>query len=376
MPARRFLWAIVIIIVLVIAGAASYRLFGFQIMRILLVPRDVISAQAPPPAPDYAKVSSWQARPDIKDNPALFAPNGYAVAPKPGVALFFVTPTGFINRSHWNAPVDDKDMNKLLDMMLRAQGSVFNGVAAIYAPRYRQATFGAFLTDRPDAQIALDLAYSDVLRAFDAFIAQIPADQPIILAGHSQGALHLMRLMKERVAGTPLANRIVAAYVIGWPVSEQADLPAMGLPACTAPEQAGCVLSWQSFADPAETQDLRAMFDRGTGLAGKPRVGTTMLCTNPLLGRATNDVALPARNLGALEPDAAKDGKPLPGGTIGAACRADGYLDIGEPPAGFGMYVLPGNNYHVYDYSLFWANVRADAEARVDTFLSKALKQP
>jgi hypothetical protein len=30
--------------------------------------------------------------------------------------------------------------------------------------------------------------------------------------------------------------------------------------------------------------------------------------------------------------------------------------------------VLPGNNYHVFDYSLFWANVRADAERRLKAF--------
>ena len=40
---------------------------------------------------------------------------------------------------------------------------------------------------------------------------------------------------------------------------------------------------------------------------------------------------------------------------------------IGDPPA-LGGYVLPGNNYHVYDYSLFWANVRADAARRLATF--------
>jgi hypothetical protein len=27
--------------------------------------------------------------------------------------------------------------------------------------------------------------------------------------------------------------------------------------------------------------------------------------------------------------------------------------------------VLPGNNYHVYDYALFWAAIRRDAERRL-----------
>jgi hypothetical protein len=38
---------------------------------------------------------------------------------------------------------------------------------------------------------------------------------------------------------------------------------------------------------------------------------------------------------------------------------------IGPPPGEIGTYVLPGNNYHVFDYSLFWANVRADAARRI-----------
>jgi hypothetical protein len=33
--------------------------------------------------------------------------------------------------------------------------------------------------------------------------------------------------------------------------------------------------------------------------------------------------------------------------------------------------VLPGNNYHVFDYALFWSNVRADAEARLASFLAR-----
>jgi hypothetical protein len=43
---------------------------------------------------------------------------------------------------------------------------------------------------------------------------------------------------------------------------------------------------------------------------------------------------------------------------------------IGEGPD-LGPLVLPGNNYHVYDYSLFWANIRADAARRTAAFLAK-----
>jgi len=44
-----------------------------------------------------------------------------------------------------------------------------------------------------------------------------------------------------------------------------------------------------------------------------------------------------------------------------------GFLSIGEP-VNLGGYVLPGNNYHVFDYSMFWVNVRNDAARRFATF--------
>jgi len=49
---------------------------------------------------------------------------------------------------------------------------------------------------------------------------------------------------------------------------------------------------------------------------------------------------------------------------VSARCGPQGFLLIGSPPS-LGSYVLPGNNYHVYDIPLFWANLRADVAARV-----------
>ena len=41
-----------------------------------------------------------------------------------------------------------------------------------------------------------------------------------------------------------------------------------------------------------------------------------------------------------------------------------GLLMIGDPPD-LGPGVLPGNNYHVYDIPLFWANLKADVTRRL-----------
>ncbi len=330
--ARKFLYLVVGLIVFALAATFAYRFWGIELLRQAMVPSaDVARLSAPG---DYGKADLWLARPDKPGNPALWAPEGFQPAENPPAAVFFVHPTSFLDRTQWNAPLNDVAANARAELFLRGQASAFNSSGLVWAPRYRQATFGAFLTSKTQAQQALDFAYRDVLAAFDQFLKEA-GNRPIILAGHSQGALHLSRLLVDRVAGKPLAKRIVAAYVVGWPVS--------------------------ITADPSLIVDT---FDQTNGFTGQPRKGTPMVCTNPLTGKP-NDGAPVEANLGGLLPSRDLSSAVLQKNLVPARCDGRGFLMIGNSPPDLGPYVLPGNNYHVFDYSLFWANVRADAERRL-----------
>lgn len=360
--ARKFLYIVAFLTALVIVAAIVFRIWGNDLIRWRFVPGTTFEARASLPADAYDVPQMWYARPGLEKSPASWTPAGYH--PKPGgAAIFFIHPTSYLERDHWNASLDDKEANERAELFLRGQASAFNGAGDIWAPRYRQAAFGAFLTTAPDAGRALDVAYRDVAQAFDVFLRGIGPDRPIVLAGHSQGALHLMRLLKDRVAGKPLAKRIAAAYVVGWPISRTADLPALGLPECTARDQRGCVLSWGSFAEPADPTLILDTFDATIGLTGQARRGTRIVCTNPLTGTADADAPASA-NLGTLFPAGDMSGATIERGKVPARCAGRGFLLIGEAPQ-LGPYVLPGNNFHVYDYALFWANVRADVARRL-----------
>ncbi|MEA3038828.1 MAG: hypothetical protein QOE79_1341 [Sphingomonadales bacterium] len=364
MLARRFLWIVAGLTLLVMLGAIGYRLFERQLMKLAMVPTARFEVPAGPGAPDYAGKSGWIARPDIGGNASLWTPPGVSRPAGVRAAVFFLHPTSYLEKAHWNAPLDDRESQWRARLFVQSQASAFNSVGEVWAPKYRQATFGAFLTSKSDAQKALDFAYRDVRAAFDYFLAHVPPDRPIVLAAHSQGSLHLVRLLAERVAGTALARRIVAVYAVGWPISVTADLPRLGLPACEAPGQPRCILSWQSFAEPADPKMITDVFDASTGLTGAPRRGSPMLCVNPLTG--TRDADAPANaNLGTLVPNADLTAGTLTRPGVPARCDVRGFLLIGDAPPALGPYVLPGNNYHVYDYALFWPNVRADAEARL-----------
>ncbi len=353
--ARKFLWLIAILTGLVIVAAIVWRMFAEPLIRFAFVPSDSYAESELAPQPDYQRKENWVARPDIPGNPALWTPIGYSAAPKPAAAVFFVSPTAWLGRSRWNAPLDDADTNDRLNRFTQMQASVFNGVAEVWVPRYRQATFGAFLQPGPDAAQALVLAYTDVERAFDVFLASQPADRPIILAGHSQGSLHLLHLLKTRRA--VLGDRLVAVYAPGWAVVSPDDGAALGLPACTATSQSGCLLSWQSYAADGELEKALAALAGVPDLNGKPIGTRPMLCVNPLTGGPGS--AGPNANAGMLSGDELLPHK------VGASCNPRGLLLISPTPKDAGPYVLPGGNFHVYDYSLFWANLRADVEARL-----------
>lgn len=364
MCARRFLIVIFVLTLLVVVAAFAIFQFGGDVLLRSATPQGHFQARAAGDRPDYSNAGSWVARPGNADDPSRWLPEGYAAQPASGTAaIFYIHPTTYLDRDRWNAPLALTGDNAFrTSLFTQSQASAFNGTGNIWAPHYRQAAYGAFLLDSPDARAALDLAYGDVAAAFDRFVAE-SGDRPIILAGHSQGSLHLLRLLKEKVAGKPVARRVVAAYVVGWPISRTADLPALGLPACRTASDARCILSWMSFAAPANADLALSTYKDSAGLAGGKRKRADILCVNPISG-TIDGAAASADNPGTLVPTVNLQSATLAARQVGAHCDHGLLMIDGAIPA-LGPYVLPGNNYHVYDYALFWGAIRRDAERRL-----------
>lgn len=355
-------------------GIGAIRLWAKGLAHLALVPSRAFRTPHQLTSEAYADASMWFSRGlGGPDDPARWQPPGGFAQPVLEAAVFFVHPTGYFDRAHWNASLKDKGATQRAELFVRGLASPFASAREIWAPRYREATLGAFLTNKPEGAKALGAAYHDVLAAFDHALGQIDPALPLVLAGHSQGTFHLMRLLRDRVAGTALAKRIAAAYLIGWPVSLAGDLPAMGLPAASGPDEAGCIVGWQSFAEPGDPATLIEAHARFPALDGGPAGPAPFLCTNPLTG-SPHTSAGPEANLGTLVPEfslgdlpAALAGLPsnatLEPRLVPAHCSPEGWLMVGPPPP-MGPLVMPGNNYHVYDIPLFWANLAADAHRR------------
>ncbi len=358
---------------LIIAAGFVLRLYQHELSEFAFVPDIEFTEVKTLESSVYDENSMWFSRGNkarIANNPTLWKPDGLANETKGNAAIFFIHPTSYLEKEYWNAPIDDAQSQSRARLFLRGMASVFNASGDIWAPRYRQAAFGAFITSAKEGQLAQEAAYADILLAFDRFIADIDSsanpNRPILLAGHSQGSLHIMNLLKDRIANTDLAGRIAAAYVVGWPISVSNDAQYLGLPVCQNANQSGCILSWQSFAEPADYSQLKKIYDRSIGFDSKARAGSKIICTNPVSG-SQNQKTSAQENLGTLVPNAELTEGELIGKSVPARCNEDGFLLIGDPPE-LGPYVLPGNNYHVYDYPLFWSNIRKDAQNRIRIF--------
>ena len=317
------------------------------LMVMVITPDQAFTDASSPAPPAYATPLHWAALPnreDLADSVPTGSRDAQATAP---ADVFFLHPTTFLSPDAWNQSLDDAATNDLTDeMVMRGQTSVFNGCCRIYAPRYRQATLAAFFDDSESGPQALALAYEDVIAAFRYYVTHFNEGRPFVLAAHSQGSRHADYLMADEIVGTELANRMIAAYPVGFEIDG-----SNGVPVCDTPTQTGCQVTWNSVGPAAGA------------LFGTP----DNICVNPLSWRVDGALADHDANLGAVNLDAGDAPEP---GAADAQCR-DGRLYVSEIRSdNYSLMPLGRDNYHIYDYALFYMNIRENVQARVNAFLS------
>jgi hypothetical protein len=320
-------------------------------------PRTTFDPVKIPAVPDYALRENWAALPD-KSDPADLTPNPEKApdlqkdAP---VDVFFLYPTTYTgdlrHQRNWNAAMDDERTNRKTDNgSIQYQASIFNGAGRVFAPRYRQAHLHAFYTkkDTVSAKKALEVAYSDARAAFLHYLKYWNNGRPFILAGHSQGGLHVKTLLKELVEGKDLEQQLVAAYIAGWPVAAK-DFKQ--LKPCEKADQVDCYCSWRTF-------------ERRFGKRVKQDQKT--VCTNPLTWTTTPEQYAPKNlNKGAVI-------RPF-NHIYEQSTDAEVYKGIllASKPKFKGSFLFFSKNYHAGDLNLYYMNIRENAQERSKAFFRR-----
>jgi len=307
---------------------------------------------SPDGTPDYSNLNYWAAHPWKKD-PSDSLPKALQknYQPDSTVDVFFLHPTTYTNKTMslgWNAPIDDSSINHKTDYgSILYQASIFNEAGRVFAPRYRQANyFCYFPTDTAKAAAAFNRAYEDVKAAFEYYIAHYNNGRPFIIAAHSQGTTHAKRLIKECIEGKPLQNRMIVAYLAGMPIEPNYF---NNIPACTNPNQTGCICSWRTFRE----GHTDSFIDNEK---------FTAVVTNPLTWDSAKISADRFQNKGAVLQNFSKLKINVAGATV-----HNGVLWTRRPHF-FGSIFLKNPNYHIADLNFYYLSIRANAQQRVNAF--------
>ena len=328
---------------------------GIIFISYFLEPNHDFGDKSVPEAPDYQNPYHWAALPtrnDFADVQLVTSVNDTQA--EHAVDVFFIHPTTYIGKESWNQRMDDNGPNKLTDeWVMRDQASVFNQCCLIYAPRYRQATLYSFQDNTGSGEKALGLAYEDVKSAFLYFLQNYNDGRPFVVASHSQGSRHADRLLREEVIGRDLLSQMIAAYLIGFSIDG-----SNGVPVCERYNQLNCQISWNSSTRDAALK----LAEPGD------------ICVNPLSWTINGGLVDAGQNLGSVT-FASEGGTEL---NVADAQCSQGSLFVSKVESerfSSNMPFGPGN-YHMYDYSFYYLNIRKNVQDRINEYLSRQVYEP
>jgi hypothetical protein len=261
----------------------------------------------------YADTDRWVCLPgrdDVcsRDVHAIQLLDNGASAPVPpltpavssSVDCFYIYPTAGLNLVPGNPDPYNTDTSAI-EAATAAQAASFSSQCRVFAPQYRQATIGAYVLPELLRQQYIQVAASDILAAFDYYLANYNDGRKIVLIGHSQGSEMLIKLIQARFDNSPeLRGRLLLGILAGIPINVPTGQKVGGtfanVPVCTLPGETGCLIAFGSYAEGSDP----ATDTRIPTPAGQERV-----CVNP----ATLDDP-------GLSPDERRNGRKVLQGTL------------------------------------------------------------
>lgn len=293
---------------------------------------------------DYSKNSNWISMPEISK----------------AVDVFYVYPTISSNESGI-MDINNKIERALANGIFKAQASVFENSTNVFAPYYRQMTTKVKMPKTANI-LATDtkefkMGATDVADAFDYYINNLNNNRPFIIAGHSQGTMALIELIKNKFGKSEkLRNKLVAAYLIGYTVTDS-DLKQSGLTAAQKEDDYGVIITFNT---------------QSTTSKGGPMLLPGAHCINPLNWKTDTTFAEKSLNKGAVFFDDATGDKkrevknyccaqidPI---SLALTTNIVDTLNIGPYSEGV---------YHRYDYSFWYKNLEENVMKRIDTYLNQ-----
>lgn len=275
--------------------------------------------------------------------------------------LFLICPTVDMGQAgNYNMSLDDEETKENFIGALNMERGIYEDTATLYAPYYRQMTFPVYSMGEEEMRPYLDIAYRDVAAAFEYYWKELNDGKPLILAGFSQGSQILLALMEEYFDDPAYSDRLIAAYCIGWRVTEEDLSRYSHLKMAQREDDTGVIVSFNT--ESVETQDSLMVPN-----------GVKSLGINPLNWRTDTTPAGRDRNQGACFTNySGKIEREIPQFTGVYLDETRGTLKV--PDVSLEDYrssLFPDGVYHLYDYQFFYRNLQQNVRVRTEAFLSQ-----
>ena len=304
-----------------------------------------VESIAIPFQPDYSNGSRW----------ALLPANNS----KYKVDVFFVYPTIFSGEGFKLMNVADEKLIKKATNLSKFYTGIFEGYANVYAPLYRQASIELLALDREQQVELLMTSFSDIINSFEFYLRYYNKGKPFILAGFSQGSALILELMKIKLRDKTLQSKLVAAYIIGYSVTEDDLKQYPWLKMAESASDIGCIISYNTQVaangySPVFLKKSKAI--------------------NPISWKTNNTPSSPKKYSGALlyDYDNNKLIKARPFETAYLEFGSNALVvDIDTKEYKAGQDIFKEGVLHIYDYMFFYNNLKENVPVRINNYLKK-----
>jgi hypothetical protein len=276
------------------------------------------------------------------------------------VDVFLLAPTVSAgNDPTYNMSLDSQTARENFAAAVEMQMGLYAGQCRIYAPYYREAAYAVYDLPAEQQEDYFSIAYEDVSAAFSWYLKNCNDGRPIILAGYSQGADMVQRLIKEYFSDGQLHSQLVAAYAIGWAVTQEDVDEYPWLLMAQGEDDVGVVVSFECEA---------AGLDQSR-IVGE---GVKMLSINPLNWQTDSSYAPASENIGACfvgrDGSIYAEAQALTGAYIDPDRGTLICLDVSpEDYPAMQQGFQPGE-YHFYDYQFFYRNIQNNVAVRINAW--------
>jgi len=289
---------------------------------------------------DYSDAANWAYFEDSSDKTA---------------DVFLICPTVDLGvDENMNMRMDDMETKANFLGALNMERGIYDEDANMFSPYYRQMTLPVYDLDPSKSVEYLNIAYGDVRAAFEYYLTNVDPHRPIVLAGFSQGSQLLLMLLKDCFNDEALQNRLVAAYMIGWRVTDEDLQEHPWLKTAQGEDDLGVIVAFNSEAE---------------GITDSLLIpeGTFTYSINPLNWMTDGTPAESSMNLGACFTDYSGNINSEIPALCGAYINEErGSLIVTDiTPADYPGILFPDGIYHLYDYQFFYRNLQKNVKIRV-----------